>query len=215
MDARLKHGAKYFPQLVLFGWLALLAVEGFAQVNKCNINGKTVYTDKACPEDTAETIDLSKTSFTTTPSLAGSASKNTSSANDNQHPVSSAGSGWLHDKSGYIEALKLSARDKRPIFIYGYTDWCGYCKKLHKNIFDDPSVSKVMSQFIKVKMNPEHSASDQELYSQWGGRGYPTLFTQSSSASSPSRTRPPFTKRNGKWVLMKKNDFIAMLESKL
>lgn len=215
MDKELKHGVRYFTQVILFGCLVLLAMEGFAEVNKCNINGKTVYTDKACPKNTAESIDLSKASFSTTPSLAGSAPQNANSTNNNNRSAAFSNSGWLHDKSGYIEALKVSSKENRPIFIYGYTDWCGYCKKLHKNIFDDPSVNKLMSQFIRVKINPEHSASDKNLYSQWGGRGYPTLFIQASSDSSPSRTRAPFTKKNGKWELIKKDEFVAMLKSKL
>ncbi len=214
MDTRLFRNSDYLPRLIILCLLTLVFSSGsFAQVNKCKIKGKTIYTDKICPDSTAESLDLGKASFSTTPSLATSAPQNFAAAGNGSRQTGS--SGWLHDKTGYLEALKISAREKRPIFIYGYTDWCGYCKKLHRKIFDDSSVNKVLGQYIKVKINPEHSSSDEDLYSQWGGRGYPTLFIQPVSSSSPSRTRAPFTKRNGKWELIRKNDFIAMLESKL
>lgn len=212
MDASLKQNNENLVKAIIISLLFLVFSTGsFAQVNKCKIKGKTVYTDKTCPNSTAESLDLSKTNFSTTPSLAISAPQNFVATSSN----STNSSGWLHDKSGYVKALKISAREKKPIFIYGYTDWCGYCKKLHKNIFEDPTVNEMLARFIKVKINPEHSSSDQNLYSQWGGRGYPTLFIQAASSSSPSRTKAPFTKNNGKWELIKKEDFISMLRSKL
>lgn len=194
--------------------IILFSQTSLAQVNKCKINGKIVYTDKACPDDTAETLDLSKSSFSTTPSLAPSTARPfTASTSSSSTRFNSPG--WLHDKSGYQKALKISAQKKTPIFIYGYTDWCGYCKKLQNGLFEDSSVKKVMNRFVKVKINPEHSKADEKLFNQWGGRGYPTLYTQPNSNSSPTRTKGPFTKKNGKWNLMTKREFIAMLESRL
>ena len=193
---------------------ALFSHSSAAQLNKCIINGQTVYTDKACPDNTAETLDLSKSSFSTMPALSPSAMREfTATINSSSSRISSPG--WLHDKSGYQKALKVSARKKVPIFIYGYTDWCGYCKKLQRDNFQDSSVQKILDRFIKVKINPEHSAKDQALFNSWGGRGYPTLYIQPNSNSSPARTSGPFTKKNGKWKLMTKSDFIAMLEASL
>ncbi|MCP3689066.1 MAG: thioredoxin family protein [Gammaproteobacteria bacterium] len=211
-----KKNYKYSYRALTFCLLFFIffSQSGFAQVNKCKINGKTVYTDKACPDDTADTLDLSNSSFSTVPSPVPSGARNfthTTSSSDKR--VSS--SGWLHDRSGYQKALKISAQRGAPIFIYGYTDWCSYCKKLQKGLFQDSSIKKVMSQFVKVKINPEHSKEDQNLFNKWGGSGYPTLYTQSNSAPSPKRTKGPFTRNNGKWHLMTKNEFIAMLESRL
>ena len=186
-----------------------------AQLNKCKINGKTEYTDKACPDNTAEKLDLSKSSFSTTPALAPSAARAFTSTSRNSSSSRISSPGWLHDESGYQKALKISAKEKTPIFVYGYTDWCGFCKKLQRDIFQDSSVQKVLDRFIKVKINPEHSAADKALFNSWGGRGYPTLYIQPNSNSSPARTSGPFTKKNGIWELMTKSDFIAMLRSSL
>ena len=196
--------------------LLVFTSSSFAQVNKCKINGKIVYTDKACPDNTKETLDLSKSSFSTTPSLAPSTARKFSSATSTSNGSSQmSSSGWLQDKSGYDKAVKESTRKGVPIFIYGYTDWCGYCKKLQKGLFRDPSVKRVLDRFIKVKINPEHSVEDNALFSRWGGRGYPTLFTQATASSSPSRTNGPFAKVNGNWEMMKAREFISMLQSRL
>lgn len=56
------------------------------------------------------------------------------------------------------EAVELSKTDAQPkkIFVDVYTDWCGWCKKMDKNTFQHPEVSKYMQEnFYMVKMDAE------------------------------------------------------------
>ena len=56
------------------------------------------------------------------------------------------------------EAVELSKTDAQPkkIFVDVYTDWCGWCKKMDKNTFQNPEVSKYMQDnFYMVKMDAE------------------------------------------------------------
>lgn len=54
------------------------------------------------------------------------------------------------------EALQKSKTEKRPVFIDVYTDWCGWCKVMDKNTFNDPKVSKLLNEkFYPVKFNGE------------------------------------------------------------
>ncbi len=56
------------------------------------------------------------------------------------------------------EAVQLSKSDAQPkkIFVDVYTDWCGWCKKMDKNTFQHPEVSKYMQKnFYMVKMDAE------------------------------------------------------------
>ncbi|MCK0160287.1 thioredoxin family protein [Allomuricauda sp. F6463D] len=56
------------------------------------------------------------------------------------------------------EAVELSKTDAQPkkIFVDVYTDWCGWCKKMDKNTFQHPDVSKYMQDnFYMVKMDAE------------------------------------------------------------
>lgn len=56
------------------------------------------------------------------------------------------------------EAVKLSQTDANPkkMFIDVYTDWCGWCKKMDKETFQNPEVSKYMQEnFYMVKLDAE------------------------------------------------------------
>ena len=61
---------------------------------------------------------------------------------------------WL----SWDEAAALAQSDKNPkkIFIDVYTDWCGWCKKMDKDTFQNASVAKYMTDnFYMVKMDGE------------------------------------------------------------
>ncbi|WP_394350960.1 thioredoxin family protein [Poritiphilus flavus] len=56
------------------------------------------------------------------------------------------------------EAAALAQNDKNPkkVFIDVYTDWCGWCKKMDKDTFQNPEVAKYMnSNFYMVKLDGE------------------------------------------------------------
>lgn len=56
----------------------------------------------------------------------------------------------------FEEAVKKSKTEKRPIFIDVYTDWCGWCKVMDKNTFNDPRVAKLLNEhFYPVKFDAE------------------------------------------------------------
>ncbi len=56
------------------------------------------------------------------------------------------------------EAAKLAENDKNPkkVFVDVYTDWCGWCKKMDKDTFQNPEVAAYMEKhFYMVKMDGE------------------------------------------------------------
>lgn len=58
----------------------------------------------------------------------------------------------------FNEATELAATDKNPkkVFIDVYTDWCGWCKKMDKDTFQNPKVATYMSEnYYMVKMDGE------------------------------------------------------------
>jgi thioredoxin-related protein len=56
----------------------------------------------------------------------------------------------------YDEAVKLSKKKPKKIFIDVYTDWCGWCKKMDKTTFQDPKIMEYMnSKYYAVKLDAE------------------------------------------------------------
>jgi len=61
---------------------------------------------------------------------------------------------WL----SWNDAAKLAQTEESPkkIFIDVYTDWCGWCKKMDKDTFQNPEVAAYMAaNFYMVKMDGE------------------------------------------------------------
>ncbi len=59
----------------------------------------------------------------------------------------------------FEEAVELSKKEKRKIFIDVYTDWCGWCKVMDNKTFTDPGIATLLNEkFYAVKFNAEQRA---------------------------------------------------------
>lgn len=56
----------------------------------------------------------------------------------------------------FEDALSLSNKQPKKIFMDIYTGWCGWCKKMDASTFKDPKVVSYMNQhFYAVKLDAE------------------------------------------------------------
>jgi len=54
------------------------------------------------------------------------------------------------------QAMEAQKKEPKKIFMDVYTDWCGPCKLLDKNTFQNPDVSRYISEnYYAVKFNAE------------------------------------------------------------
>lgn len=77
---------------------------------------------------------------------------------------------WEHDLAGALEKAKTEGK---PVMADFYTDWCGWCKKLDKDVYEDANVNQLAEKFICVKVNCE---VDKGAFSKYGLQGYPTII---------------------------------------
>ena len=87
------------------------------------------------------------------------------------------------------EAVELAKSENKPIFIDFYTQWCGPCYNMAKNIFVLHSVGSFYNdKFICLKMDAENGEGI-GLAKKYGVRSYPTyLFVDPKDQSEIHRS---------------------------
>jgi thioredoxin-related protein len=90
----------------------------------------------------------------------------------------------LKAQYSFNDALKLAKEENKKILIDFYTDWCGWCKKMDKDVYGNSKVIDIIDDsFIKVKLDAESSEKVKfngkeitlsDLALNWQVSGYPT-----------------------------------------
>lgn len=95
---------------------------------------------------------------------------------------SALGSEWLTDVSAAKE--KAAKENKAIMMDFTGSDWCGYCIKLKKAVFDTPEFEKFAAEKLvlvevdfpsKKKQPAELKKANEKLRDQYKIEGYPTL----------------------------------------
>src|SRR5262249_39835230 len=83
---------------------------------------------------------------------------------------------WLGGANGYVRALEEQRSTRKPLLLYFYTNWCGYCRQFSRDILDSSEFKQYMEEVISVRINPEAGPSERALAKQYGIAGYPSFF---------------------------------------
>ena len=87
-----------------------------------------------------------------------------------------ASSSSIEWQKNFNEALKMAKKEKKPIMLDLYTDWCGWCKELDKRTFVDKDVVQKSKLFIPLKINAEVDAEGPSLVEKYNVQGYPAIL---------------------------------------
>ena len=79
--------------------------------------------------------------------------------------------------SGSWNDVLIEAKQKKKVvFVDVYTEWCGPCKLMEKNVFSDEQVGKYYNvNFICYKLDGEKGEGP-EIVKKYGIKGYPTCL---------------------------------------
>ena len=75
-----------------------------------------------------------------------------------------------------VAAATKAKKENKLVFVDCYTQWCGPCKKMARDIFPDAKVGKYMNaRFVNVKIDMEAKYAE-GLAKEWQVSGYPTFI---------------------------------------
>jgi tetratricopeptide (TPR) repeat protein len=152
-------------KLVVLVLLLSISPFTFSQIYKCkDASGKINFTDEPC--DGGEDVKLKATN----------SSQHVESIYTGILDKEYSSTAWYENAVGYAKAKRKADEYKAPMIIYFYTDWCGFCKAVEKNLFPKPKAVNAMKPFVKVKINPEHGGAEEKLFKQMNGSGYPRFL---------------------------------------
>ncbi len=73
-------------------------------------------------------------------------------------------------------ALQLARNENKLVLVDVYTGWCGWCKRLDRDTYSDPSVVSFLNNgFVSVKIDAEDGGAGQAFAQKYGVRGYPAI----------------------------------------
>lgn len=101
---------------------------------------------------------------------------------------------WLTDLD---EAKKVAAKEKKDILVdFTGSDWCGWCIKLKKEVFDLPAFEAATKKFVLVELDfPNKKAQSDEVKTKnraaqqkYGITGFPTILLMDAQGEVYART---------------------------
>lgn len=82
---------------------------------------------------------------------------------------------------GYDQGMKAAAAQDKPAMLFVTTTWCGWCKKLADENFNDAEVKELLAHFVCVIVDGDvETAAAQKL----GANGYPHIVFLSTKGET-------------------------------
>lgn len=57
--------------------------------------------------------------------------------------------------TSYRAAMKTAQSEKRPVLIKFHAAWCGWCKKMDRDVFSQPKIAEELEEFVCVSVDTD------------------------------------------------------------
>jgi thioredoxin 1 len=73
----------------------------------------------------------------------------------------------------YADGLKRATKENKPVLLYFYSQYCGYCDAMDRDVLNDKEISPVLKKeivYIRIDVDKKR-----DIASRYNIRGYPTI----------------------------------------
>ena len=78
----------------------------------------------------------------------------------------------------------MARTSKKMVVVDVYTDWCGWCKRLDREVYSAPSIGQLVgSKFVPLKLDAEDGGEGETFAKKWKIRGYPCTVVMDSTGT--------------------------------
>ncbi len=100
---------------------------------------------------------------------------------------------WLTDLD---EAKKVATKENKKLLVdFTGSDWCGYCMKLHKEVFATEEFEKFAKDYVLVELDfprrkeqpAAEKAKNQAAQKKYGVNGFPTVIIMNTAGKVLNR----------------------------
>jgi thiol:disulfide interchange protein len=93
-------------------------------------------------------------------------------------PPARAGGDWNDGQiawRGYQDGLAAAKKEKKPVCLIFYTEWCPHCANYSK-LFHDPKVVEQAKRFVMIRLDKDKNAEVSEEYGPDGSSYIPRTY---------------------------------------
>ncbi len=101
---------------------------------------------------------------------------------------------WAQAKGGitfftgsWSQLLQEAQKQKRPIFVDVYAEWCGPCKMLERNTFPNPDLGAYVAKYYIAYRLDGEKGEGPRIANQYRVRAYPTMLILDPSGKELGR----------------------------
>lgn len=95
-------------------------------------------------------------------------------ARNYEAPAGASSGGVVFASMSFNDALKRARVERKLVMVDLYADWCGWCKKLDREVFSDAKVAVSIADVVSVRIDADREG--EELVNRYRVEGLPVLL---------------------------------------